>query len=243
MQGFWVQNEVTRQQLAAIPVPAPTSTWQPVAYDDVVAMLHEQFVERMQLTLKAERYGIAAHGQQMFGMLTFSAEENMDLAVAVRNSYNKSISVGAAAGANVIVCENLMISGDAFVVMRKHTRFVMRDLRVMLSDASRNALPAYENIRKDTQAMAEKPCPLRRGYSYLGVALGEGLITSQQATVAFREWTESTHADAGHQDRNVLGLYQALTQGLKKGSAPQILDRNTRVHDWVRDVVLQNGRG
>src|SRR5207248_652293 len=46
----------------------------------------------------------------------------VSLAVGVRNSCDRSLPIGFAAGARVMTCDNLSFNGE-IVVARKHTRF------------------------------------------------------------------------------------------------------------------------
>jgi len=67
----------------------------------------------------------------MFGVITFrkinsTSEENIKVAIGIRNSYDKSMSSGLVVGSTVIVCDNLMFVGD-IKVMREHRGKDMHD--------------------------------------------------------------------------------------------------------------------
>jgi predicted SpoU family rRNA methylase len=68
----------------------------------------------------------------MFAVLTYSngVEEDMGLSIGIRNSYDKSMSIGVALGARVFVCDNLAISGEIRIV-RKHTAGVWKAIEDM----------------------------------------------------------------------------------------------------------------
>ena len=96
------------------------------------------------------------------------------------------------------------------------------------------ALGHFKSIEVDIAALKAVPCPMRRGYSYLGVLLGEGLLTPTQAIIAFGDWTKPKHED--FEERTLWSLYNAVTESLKKGAPARILDRHAKVHDFFAEI-------
>jgi hypothetical protein len=170
----------------------------------------------------------------MFGLFVLEGTEESGLSVGMRGSYNQSLANGIAVGANVFVCDNLMFSGSAFKVVRKNTVNVWRDFRRLVEAQVAQAARHFEGLQVDIAALKGYPCDTRRGYEMLGVLLGEGLLTPTQATVAFHDWTKPRHEEFS--ERNLWGLYNAITEGLKKGAPAKILDRHTKVHAFFDAV-------
>ena len=113
---------------------------------------------------------------------------------------------------------------------RKNTTNVWPDFRALLTAQIGDSLGHYRALEGDFATMKQLPCNLDRGYAVLGVMLGKGLLTAHQATVAFADWQEARHAEFA--DRNVWGLYNAVTEGLKKGPAAETLTRHAEAHDF-----------
>ena len=94
---------ITLEELKDIPLPQKTETYQPVSHYDLAVNLAN--VARDLLTdynYYKSRFGIARHGNQMFGIHTFSSNnDSLGLTIGFRNSYDKSMSVGIAIGATV----------------------------------------------------------------------------------------------------------------------------------------------
>jgi hypothetical protein len=223
---------VTRQQVEAIPVPPATKTHFPVAYKTAIELLHETIIEHTGLAIRQEAYGLNENGDQLFALTTLeTGNAEHGLSIGLRQSYNKSLALGVAVGAQVFVCDNLCFRGDAFMVVRKNTKFVLDDFKSMLVHQVKASLIHYNNMQADIGLMKAKPCELRRGFELLGAAYGEGLLTTTQATVAFEDWRKPRHEEFA--DRNLWGLYNATTEALKKGGVGTAISRHTEMHDFV----------
>ena len=221
-------------QVKAVPVPQATDTWYPVAYGEAVDYMKAQAARVLGLEVESEGYGLNAKGDQMFALLTMKTDSTEGgLSIGMRQSYNKSLALATAVGRQVFVCDNLMFSGDAFQVIRKNTKNVWADFRRMVAAQLQGALGHYAQMEKDTALMKAMPCHLDRGFAVLGVALGKGLLTPTQATVAYGDWRKPRHEEFS--DRNVWSLYNAVTEGLKKGAPARLLDRHAAANDFFMD--------
>lgn len=226
-------EQVTRQMVEAVPVPEKTDTWYPVPYGDTIAFLHDQAKKRLNREVVQEAYGLNKEGKQMFALLTLEARDDSGLALGLRASYDKSLARGMACGSHVFVCDNLAFSGDAFVVVRKHTKNCARDFREMVIRQLMAAADHEARMARDIARMKATPCHEQRGYSILGVAQGQGILTPTQATVAFGDWRKPRYEDFA--PRNLWSLYNCVTEGLKKGSPGTIIDRHAAAHDFFTE--------
>ena len=145
-RGGW---DASPADLASVPVPDSTGSYVPVPYPRLVeeVKLH---VPRFGLKLHQERYALARDGNQMFGVLscTNGHVDDWCLAIGLRSSYDRSLSVQLTAGSHVFVCDNLAFHGEA-AVARKHTVHVFRDLpdliyRMLAQVSALNARIAQE---------------------------------------------------------------------------------------------------
>lgn len=238
MEGLMLHcgsEQVTRQMVEAVPVPAPTHSWRPVPYGDAIAYLHHQVDSQLGLEVESEAYGLNKKGDQMFGLITLKTDrEDNGLSIGIRQSYNKSLSLGVAVGAQVFVCDNLCFSGSAFKVVRKNTVNVWADFRALVASQVAQSLRHYDAVNEQCDALKALPCPERRGYEILGVAMGEGVLTPNQASVAFQDWKIPRHEDFAN--RNVWSLYNCVTEGLKKGAPARTLDRHARAHAFFTEL-------
>lgn len=222
----------TREQVEAVVVPAATKSHRPVAYKLAIELLHQTIIEKTGLAIRQEAYGLNENGDQLFALTTLeTGNAEHGLSIGLRQSYNKSLALGVAVGAQVFVCDNLCFRGDAFMVVRKNTVHVLADFKQMLVRQVEASLTHYRNVEADILSMKAKPCDVSRGFELLGRAYGEGLLTTTQATVAFNDWREPRHAEFS--DRNMWGLYNATTEALKKGAVGDAITRHTSMHEFV----------
>jgi hypothetical protein len=229
-------TRVSRAQVEAVPVPAQTSSWAPVPYGDAIGYLHEQADRHLGLEIASEAYGLNKAGDQMFAVLTLATDrEDNALAIGLRQSYNKSLALGCAVGSSVFVCDNLCFAGSAFKIVRKNTINVWGDFRALLQTQIKGSLGHYDQVNHECDTMKEIPVDLRRGYALLGVAQGEKVLSPTQASVAYQDWREPRHEEFS--ERNLWSLYNATTEGLKKGPPARTLDRHARAHDYFTQFL------
>ena len=230
------QNRVTREQVDAIPVPEATASWRPVPYGQAIDFLNHQAQTQLGLEVESSEYGLNKAGDQLFAVTTFKTDrEDNGLSIGLRQSYNKSLALGVAVGAQVFVCDNLCFSGSAFKVVRKNTVNVWGDFQKLVTGQISDALGHYEAMNQTTDRMKAVPCHQQRGFALLGVAIGQGLLTPNQASIAFADWKTPRHEDFA--ERNVWSLYNCVTEGLKKGAPARLMDRHAAAHDYFTGVV------
>jgi len=225
-------DTVTRAMVEAVPLPERTRSYNPVAYGDAIDFLHETIADKLALPIISETYGLNKKGDQLFALATLdTGEGESGLSIGLRQSYNKSLALGVAVGSRVFVCDNLCFSGDAFMVVRKNTTNVWDDFKALVAAQVAGALGHHSNMQADVAKLKATACNMRRGYSFLGVMQGEGLLTPTQATVAFGDWTTPRHEEFA--DRNMWGLYNAITEGLKKGAPARTINRHAGAHSFM----------
>jgi len=224
-------KKTTFAEVAQVAVPESTSTYKPVSYADAIDFMKDTALDALGLDIKSESYGLNKAGDQLFARITLdTGDDDQGLSIGLRQSYNKSLALGVAVGSNVFVCDNLCFSGDAFKVIRRNTLNVWTDFTRLVGEQVNQALTSYGKLKEQTDRMKATPCHEQRGYALLGVAIGHGLLTPNQASVAFGDWATPRHEEFA--ERNVWGLYNAVTEGLKKGGPATVLDRHAAAHDF-----------
>jgi hypothetical protein len=101
-------RKVTLDELREVPCPAPEGRWRPVP--------HATVLEHAVGALESAGYGVAKmdlglarDDARFFATLTLRSEliEGVSMAVGVRSSLDKSLSLGWCCGQRVFVCDNL----------------------------------------------------------------------------------------------------------------------------------------
>jgi hypothetical protein len=243
-------NAVTVEELKEIELPEKTDSYQPVSHVDFIDNV-KSIASKMLPTrsLDSERYGTAREGNQLFGTMTFKniAEEGMTLSemtddiglsIGIRNSYDKSMSLGLAVGATVFVCENLMITGEV-TVMRKHQGAILDELSTLIFKALNDAENKFTTLHADSQAMKDIYISNNDAYSMMGRLYGHGVISERQLPVVKNEWKKPSHEvfNTG----TAWTLYNAGTEALKKTAPMHRMNKQIMLHNTFSKAYSLNG--
>jgi len=110
----------TMEQLKAIPTPEPTKSWFPVGHYDLVNIVNQQ-IDKIGMGIVNSRYELNQTGTNLFASMTLDVNGgDSRFMLGFRNSLNKELSIGFTAGINILVCSNMMFSGE-YLSFRKHT--------------------------------------------------------------------------------------------------------------------------
>jgi hypothetical protein len=221
--------------LTNIELPKETNTYKPIAHHDLannaVSIGNDLLKD---YTYQSSQHAVAKDGQSYFGIYTFvnknNTQENHDLLnynIAIRNSYDKSMSIGVAMGATVFVCDNLALTGDIHV-MRKHTRNVSNDLEEMLITNIYKSQNNFLDICKDRTVMNDAKLTDNDAYKLMGTMFGEGIIKPRQLSQTLREWRKPPYEE--FEKRNVWSLYNAMTSSLKSTPPNKIMEKHIALH-------------
>lgn len=230
LSGLCSQNRVTRADVDAVLIPKARGRYKVIPYGDQVDLCTDLVKRELNLEPIKQEFGLSRDGGQFFAVLTYEGNNENGMAFGLRGSYNKTLANACASGASVFVCDNLMFEGSAFKVVRKNTTNCFGDFRAMLHAQVKESYGHYKAMNSRVEAYKALPCAERRGYAMLGVALGEGVLTPTQATVAFGDWKKPRHAEFS--DRNLWSLYNCVTEGLKKGPPAKIMGRTTKATEF-----------
>lgn len=121
-------HRVSLQEIEALPEPEPQGRWhKPYHLAEVVHTLHRVAGENG-FGVAGEDYALAKKDGMLLGVLQLENEESFDLgglkakpALGFRSSVNKSSALWIVGGGAVMVCDNMMLSGEVVMVVRKHT--------------------------------------------------------------------------------------------------------------------------
>ena len=231
--------------LRDIELPEETRTYKPVAHydlaDNVVAMGNDILTG---YEFNSAQHAVAKDGQRYFGVFKFDQKPTMllddgiiDVAtemnktmrynIAIRNSYDKSMSVGVAMGASVFICDNLALTGD-IAIMRKHTTNIIADLEEMLITNIYRSKSNFKDIFQDSVKLKNTKIENDHAYKFLGLLYGNGIIQARQLPHAMKQWRNPVYED--FQDRNAWSLYNAVTDSLKSTPPNKIMENHIGLH-------------
>jgi uncharacterized protein DUF932 len=215
-RGGW---EATKADLAAVPVPEPTESYHPVPYGRFIEEV-ELHVPRFGLKVQSEQFALAREGSQMFGVLTcVNGKPTADyaLAIGVRNSYDRSLSVGLVAGTRTFVCDNLAFSGEV-TMHRKHTANVFRDLPDLIYRMLSQVSSMRERIDGEIAVMKLRELPRKHAHHLMVEAIRANVLPASRLPKVLEAWEEPRHEEFA--PRTAWSLFNAFTE-VQKGSGPR----------------------
>lgn len=206
-------REVTPEQLALVPCPDPEGRWRPVPHGMVLTYATTALTDAG-YTIEKVQLGLSRSDARFFGVLTLGTPlvSGTVLAVGIRSSTDKSLSLGFAYGARTFVCDNLAFRADR-VIAKKHTTFGPDRYREAICRAVAE-LPEFrqseaDRIRRMQQAVIADhyaEAVLLRLYQ------DEGLLSPRSLPTALKQWREPDFA--GLEEKTVWRLFSAVTFAL-----------------------------
>jgi len=234
-------NFATREQVAAAPTPAATDTHFPIPHETLIGTI-QTHIEASGYTLKTEEYGLwGEYGERMFGVWTLqngTAHDDYEMALGIRNSHDKSVSAGMALGSHVFVCDNLALSAE-IVVMRKHTRYVLRDLDRLVLQATGQLSEARG--AQDRRIGSYKGTGLidAEVHDILIRAVDGKVMANSYISKVLNEWRNPRHPE--FEDRNAWSLFNGFTEVFKKTNPLDLTQRTMRLHGLFDEVAAAGG--
>jgi len=216
-RGGW---EATKADLASVSVPDPTGSYHPVPYSRFVEDV-ELHVPRFGLTIQSRQFALAREGNQMFGVLTCTNGHDAGdyaLAIGLRNSYDRSLSVGLVAGTRVFCCDNLAFSGEV-QMHRKHTANVFRDLPDLIYRMLSQVAVVKARTDEEIAGMKVLPMSQERAHHVMVEAVKANILPASRLPKVIEAWEDPCYPE--FEARAAWSLFNAFTE-VAKGNSPRM---------------------
>lgn len=227
---------ITYDEAVAIELPQETSSYKPVSNKYLINTVYNS-IKKQGFKLDTLELATSKDKQKLFGCAkVYHENEQLAPAICFRNSYDKSMSVGLASGAKVFVCDNLQIFGNSFTKLRKHTTNVMNDVDFLVDEAVAAVAPDFTKELLTIEDMEFTYISLEKGYEFLGLLRGKGVLNSKCFNIALKEWQKPQHEC--FPSNNLWSLYNACTEGLKGLNASDAMQSMVKFdRTFKKDVV------
>ena len=233
-------------------------SYQPLSYAQFVDGVRDAFSTALGLEPTTESYALAAHGQQMYGIMAFRdpvlRATGNGIAVSLRSSHNKTFIPALAVGSHTFVCANGCFPRDS-QIGHKHTSHMMHDRMVngemklglpsLIEQRASEARAVTVELVKAMESLRGIDCSDYRFAAYLGILQWHGYINDTLANRARRYWkactqdTDKLYSD--HGNRDLFGALQAVTGGLGGRVAPSGSFRAYGGALHVVQAIAENG--
>ncbi len=211
---------VDRNTVALVETPVGTDSWKPVPHIEVIEAVSE-VVKAHHWQITEEQFGLAREGQKLFGVMKINKSSSSDWVrcIGLRNSHDKSFSVGLSAGISVMVCSNMAFGGTT-VIKRRHTsRIELAQLVDVAVNELENEFLIMEKVCEEMKVQYLKSDDEAR--SRIVRAAEIGAINSSDILPVFREFKQPQHEEFMEPTR--WSLLNAFTETVKK-YPPQRVD-------------------
>ena len=205
---------VGRDEIALVPTPAATASWKPVPHSEVIDAVTD-VVKAHHWQILDEQYGLARDGQRMFGVIRINRTSSAEWSrcIGIRNSHDRTIAVGLAAGLTVRCCSNLMFGGS-MVLKRRHTsRIELNGLVLEAVEELETEFLTLETVAEDLKCLYVREDAARVA---IVKAAEVGTVNSSDILPIFREFKEPRHEEFADPTR--WSLLNAFTENAKKYS-------------------------
>jgi hypothetical protein len=173
----------------------------------------------------------------MFGALQYrNTDEDMGLSIGMRNSYDKTMSVGICVGAAIFICDNLAFTGQ-ITILRKHTLNVIDDLETAIIKVIYKSKFHFTSLVRSAQEMKTKPLKNEDAFKLMGLLFGRHILTPRQLVIARQEWVNPIQE--AFIERNYWSFYNAVTGALKSTPANQMMERHIQFHDTMLEALSE----
>jgi len=230
-----VSERVSEQVVRAEPQPAFTESWHPFSHAivlDAVAAACKKFnlkVMRKEYSIRKNSKMFASWEVRSTSGILVRKEKEFDLAIGIRNSIDKTHSVGLCAGERITVCDNLMFSGD-FVIFRKHTgRLEIEEIEFYAEEALDALLPKMNHFHKWHEKLKATKLTYDQASLLTVAAMKQDLIPSSKFPQFYDLFyvRESKYANTLH------GWHGAATEIMRENSLLTIQWKNERLNKFI----------
>tara|TARA_Y100000310_G_scaffold331632_1_gene405536 strand:- start:4165 stop:4989 length:825 start_codon:yes stop_codon:yes gene_type:complete len=225
----------TLDELKAVPMPEMTETYTPLSHHDLATSVARVSMDLLDSEIESAAYALSHKGQRMFGYLTLqNGRTDLVRAVCFRNSYDKHVTAGVAGGLSATVCDNLLMSGDAFQVFRKHTGEIHGYLETEIVARLYRAKSQFRELEIDQEVMAKQEMDDRDAWGFFGQCLGEKIIPPKKMGYVLKDWKEPRHE--AFAPRTMWSAFNCVNEHLKGLEPGKIIQAHSRLHGVAMEL-------
>lgn len=210
---------VERDELVACTTPPATQTWHPIPHGQVLSKAEETLTNAGFIITRSQ-YGLSADNDRFFGTLDLRSDlsEGVSLAVAIRNSHDKTFPIGLVAGSRVFCCDNLSFASEIYV-SKRHTRFGEVRFHEGIASAIQG-LGQFREVEASRIAwMRQTEVSEDQANSLILQSYERDIIGARMLPDVIKEWREPSHDE--FKARTMWGLLNAFTEVLKERQRTQ----------------------
>jgi len=232
---------MTEESLRAIPLPNHGGQYAVIPHADIIDETKRQ-LSAAGFAIDKELYKTSLDGQIAQGVyhLQYGNDTDMGLMFAWSNSYNKQQRFKCAAGAQVFICMNGVVSGDLSNFNRKHMgKNAMQDVINSIQEQISKASVHFDNLVKDKDMLKNVMLSPKDKGTILGQLFADDeILTLTQVGIVKREIDKPSH----HYNADVNSawtMYNHITFALKESHPGHYINDHQKVHQYFVNAFGQ----
>ena len=229
--------EATRSEVMAVPAPQFTDTWHPVSHAEVLRAVFAG-IEYNGMNISRDHHSMTQNGNNLFSVFTLAdmTQDGTEFQIGLRNSINKQMAIGITIGYNIMVCSNMIFSGE-YITFRKHTGGLSLDeLNYMVAMAIMKAELKLTTEHNRQQSMKEIT-PSNRAMKLMTYdAMVNGGLTPSK----FNTFLEAYDAEARLNGDTLFSWLGAGTRTCRGDSLISIARKTPRLTAIADEYMMQN---
>ncbi len=224
-------NKITEAEVFNVPAVPYTKTFHPVHHGDVIRAIKEA-IGVVGMEIVRSEYVLGQDGMRMFGVYDLSqGTSELSWSIGIRNSMNKSMSLGITAGTRVFVCENLCFSGE-FLAFRKHTSGLDTDELAFLAYKSmRNMIPRLTAFQKWHEGLKNYPLTEQDAKILLVEIITNSVIPASK----FHQFNDLY---GNVYDDSLWGFHEATTDVLRGSNLMNLPKKNQALNQVINNFIF-----
>ena len=222
-------------------IPARTESYSPIAHSFFLDTITREINNDGGLEVTGQRIYTNLDGQKLVGYTSIKhrgmesdPEFGLELLLAYKNSYDKSMAAGLAAGVNVMVCGNGCVNGDMLSFRRKHTGNIQDELSLKVKEAIIAMKEGFSNLVLEIDIMRDYNLTAKQKAELMGVMyFEEDMVTPTQLSVIKKELTNSEH----FRGNTLWDLYNNVTESFKSSHPFTHIEDHIKLHTFMCGVA------
>ncbi len=225
---------ITEQELRAIPAPAATATWNPIPHHEIFDQV-KSACDEIGIGIVSSRFDSNKTGANVF------VTHQLDLGTGSRrkperypelgwrNSIDKKLSLGFTSGLTVIVCSNLVFSGQ-WVDFRKHYHNLDTDtIKVMAVTGISEVIQQTMKLGKWHNNMKEHKRDRQHADHLFMEFLRNGIVSSRQILDLSNAYDE----EKDRYGESLYTIFNCATQCFRELALPTVSERSAQLNKVI----------
>lgn len=234
-----IQLNEQEQFLCQVELPLATRSYAPIPHADLIKTMVEG-VNNKGYEITGKRYWQNGTGTQLIGRYELNhTDTDMAMSIGFKNSYDKTMSAGCVAGAQVIICSNGMLKGD-FVFKRKHTGTAHEEMLDHIKESIDYSVVNFERLCQSRDTMKNFDMSQDMVNELVGkLFIEQEILRAEQLGIFKKEFKAKDQTfDYGVDKLSAWNIYNLCTYAVDQKTVPTLyVNQHGKLLDVFEDLV------